>query len=95
MLHPYFLYEYSPAFDSECLFPGGTNAGPLHVVKLCCLAARWLLQQQRKQPVMSHAQNLPARHSISTEQSQLHRDSFAHPIPKKYSSTYNSFVFFL
>lgn len=73
-LHPDFMYEYSPAFGSACL-PPETDSEPCSVVKLSCLAAGLLLGQQRTEPVRSHAQNLPAGDSLSTEQGQPHTET--------------------
>lgn len=72
------MYEYSPAFGSPCL-PPETYSEPCSVVKLCCLAAGRLLGQQKIEPVRSHAQNLPAGDSLSTEQGQPYTETIWHP----------------
>lgn len=72
-----FMYENSRAFGSPCLLPE-TASGPRSIVKACCLAAGLLLRQPRTRPVVSHAQNLPARDSVSTEQAQPHTETILH-----------------
>lgn len=59
------------------------------VLSGCRAAAR-----ATEEPVMSHAQNLPARDSIFTEQGQLCMEMILHtPSQRNNSLTFNSFMF--